>query len=1074
MPVVSDYTAVLSGHSLHGSSGKSVFFTYSFPVAVPEYYYSAYSAEALATFRPYTESEKNAARQALWAFQSISGIAFFEVAPDEGDIRFSAYEFDILMPEFAGFAYYPSGIYDDQLSSDIFMDYSYAAHTHTLLHEIGHALGLKHTFEGHVTLSEHLDHYGSSVMSYTSGGRPGDVLGPLDVQAIQYLYAGSGGDGTHVSSWSWNAASRTLTQSGFGTADELLGVGSADVIFGYAGDDYLLGREGNDRLDGGDGADQLYGGVGADTLLGGLGVDYLQAGDGDDRLEGGDGADQLIGGDGADTLLGDLGADNLYAGYGDDRLEGGGDGDFLYGDDGNDRLEGGAGEDTLHGQQGNDVLFGGTERDSLYGGIDNDELRGEAGDDTIFGGEGRDTFLGGEGDDLLYDEFEGTTPSFQADGGNGVDLFGIQVPWRPAVSFVSLSDAFAAGAVLAGVESIAVFGNDNGNHIVGSDRAEYLSGGAIADRLAGGGGADTLLGDGGDDELIGGAGADSLNGGEGADRFTYLSLADSTDAAMDVIGSFQSGADRIDLSALGSGTVAWSVSPGSNYRIVTVTAGGATMKFQVEGPVAAADFLLAAPVISGTAGNDVLIGSSASETLDGGQGSDRMEGRGGDDTYIVDNAGDQAIESAGQGTDIVYSSVSYGLTDASEVETLSTIAWEATTPLNLTGNSRANSLIGNAGANQLDGKAGADVMTGRAGNDKYFVDNAGDRAVESAGQGIDIVYSAVSYALGSEVESLSAITWELTTPLNLTGNSLANTLIGNAGANLLHGGGGNDVMIGREGDDSYLVDSAGDRPTEAAGQGTDIVYSALSYTLGASSNIENLAAISFAATTALNLTGNGVANTLLGNDGANQLDGKAGADTMVGRAGNDKYLIDNAGDWAIEAAGGGSDVVYSAVSFTLTDAQEIEGLSAITWEATNPINLTGNSLRNNLIGNAGVNILDGKAGNDTLQGREGADTYAFTSALGAANIDLILGFSAADDTIRLENSGVFTGLANGALPAAAFVIGTAAKDADDRIIYDPATGRLFFDADGSGAGAQIQFATLQGAPAITANDFTVI
>ena len=158
----------------------------------------------------------------------------------------------------------------------------------------------------------------------------------------------------------------------------------------------------------------------------------------------------------------------------------------------------------------------------------------------------------------------------------------------------------------------------------------------------------------------------------------------------------------------------------------------------------------------------------------------------------------------------------------------------------------------------------------------------------------------------------------------------------------------------------------------------------------------------------------------------------------------------------------------------LTDAQEIEGLSTITWELTTAINLTGNSLKNNLIGNAGVNVLDGRAGNDTLQGREGADSYAFTTVLGANNVDVILGFSSADDTILLENNGVFVGLAGGALNANAFVVGTAAQDSSDRIIYDQATGRLFFDADGNGAGAQVQFARLDGAPIIQANDFTVI
>ena len=368
------------------------------------------------------------------------------------------------------------------------------------------------------------------------------------------------------------------------------------------------------------------------------------------------------------------------------------------------------------------------------------------------------------------------------------------------------------------------------------------------------------------------------------------------------------------------------------------------------------------------------------------------------------------------------------------------------------------------------------TQAGGPGNDTYIVGNPGDVVIEDPNEGVDIIYSSVSYSLNdsSEVESLSTITWELTDPINLTGNGLDNHLIGNAGRNRLDGGGGNDVMTGREGNDTYVVDSAGDRVLESAGGGTDIIYSAVSYSLNDSSEVESLSTMPWEATTAINLAGNGLANHLIGNAGANQLNGRGGADTMIGREGNDTYLVDNAGDKAFEAAGGGTDAVYSAVSFTLTDGQEIEGLSTITWELTNAIDLTGNKLNNYLIGNAGANVLDGRAGNDTLHGREGADTYAFTTVLGPQNVDVILGFSAADDIIALENNGVFVGLSEGALPASAFVIGTAALDANDRIVYNQATGQLFFDADGDGAGAQIQFARLDGAPIIAAGDFTVI
>ncbi|MEZ5960027.1 MAG: hypothetical protein R3C30_06315 [Hyphomonadaceae bacterium] len=96
----------------------------------------------------------------------------------------------------------------------------------------------------------------------------------------------------------------------------------------------------------------------------------------------------------------------------------------------------------------------------------------------------------------------------------------------------------------------------------------------------------------------------------------------------------------------------------------------------------------------------------------------------------------------------------------------------------------------------------------------------------------------------------------------------------------------------------------------------------------------------------------------------------------------------------------------------------------------------------------------------------------FSTAIGGGNVDAIIGFSVADDTIELSNA-VFTGLSAGALDANAFVIGAAAADADDRIIYNSATGQLFFDADGTGAGAAILFATLAPGLALTSADFII-
>jgi len=69
---------------------------------------------------------------------------------------------------------------------------------------------------------------------------------------------------------------------------------------------------------------------------------------------------------------------------------------------------------------------------------------------------------------------------------------------------------------------------------------------------------------------------------------------------------------------------------------------------------------------------------------------------------------------------------------------------------------------------------------------------------------------------------------------------------------------------------------------------------------------------------------------------------------------------------------------------------------------------------------------------------------------------------------------VFSALPGGSLDPNAFVIAASAQDASDRIIYNSATGATFYDSDGNGAGAAVQFATLSPGLALTAQDFLVV
>ena len=385
-----------------------------------------------------------------------------------------------------------------------------------------------------------------------------------------------------------------------------------------------------------------------------------------------------------------------------------------------------------------------------------------------------------------------------------------------------------------------------------------------------------------------------------------------------------------------------------------------------------------------------------------------------------------------------------------------------------------DTLTGGEGADLLDGGAGTDTLTGGNGNDSYVVD-ALDTIVETQTGGNDTVYVGASYVLTANwVEYLATSSQAGTAAINLTGNGFANILFGNNGANILTGGAGQDMSIGYGGNDSYVIDQVTDQIVEASGGGSDTVFAGFSYALTFDQEVEYMSTISQAGTAAINFTGNNLSNTIFGNNGANVLNGLSGVDSLVGFGGNDTYYVDHAGDQVYETAGNGSDTIYTSASYALQAGQHVEALSTTAQVGTGAINLIGNELNNTIFGNNGANTLNGGGGNDYLDAFGGADTFAFTTALGAGNVDTIAGYSVADDTIALDDA-VFAGIGPlGTLGAGAFHTGAAAADSSDRVIYNNTTGQLYFDADGSGAGAQVLFATIGTGLALTASDFTVI
>ncbi|HKX87725.1 MAG TPA: M10 family metallopeptidase C-terminal domain-containing protein [Sphingopyxis sp.] len=337
----------------------------------------------------------------------------------------------------------------------------------------------------------------------------------------------------------------------------------------------------------------------------------------------------------------------------------------------------------------------------------------------------------------------------------------------------------------------------------------------------------------------------------------------------------------------------------------------------------------------------------------------------------------------------------------------------------------------------------------------------------------------------------------------LIGNDVANILVAGAGNDNLDGGLGRDVLIGQDGDDylfggfgdaneiyggagndTYEVRVAGDTLIENPNEGSDTVRTTLaSYTLKA--DFENLVNIGTGTFTG---TGNAAANIMVGNVGRDYLHGLDGADYLVGGAnddslfggtgaantlegglGDDTYYVNVAGDSLIEYAGQGNDAVVTTLNYYVLGTN----LETLIFNGSGNFAGVGNAAANRIEGGHGNDLISGGLGADVLLGHGGVDDFLFDSALGGGNVDTLADFLVGTDRIFLEDS-VFTGLATGALAAGAFATGSAATEADDRIIYDATTGALYFDADGVGGAAAIQFAQLNPGLELTAASFAVI
>lgn len=331
-----------------------------------------------------------------------------------------------------------------------------------MMHELGHAIGLKHPFDSDsgngTTLDSAFDSWDYTIMSYTAGTLVSDSnyatgLMALDIAAAQYLYGANMSyhtgndlylfDGSKKAFAIWDAGGTDSIVASVSNVDVLINL-SENVATGTHADISHIGSSvfspaiGVDieYAKGANGNDTIYGGTIANTLLGHLGNDSIEGMGGNDTLYGGqgivdlvDGSDTIFGGDGLDLIYGNAGNDSLYGGsdatdaaiendtiyggFGSDQLFGGAGDDQLYGGgaagdprDPGDTIYGGQGADTIIGNGGDDVIYGGDGtvdttdgNDVIYGGFGNDTIYGNAGDDVIWSNQGNDYIVGGGGRD---------------------------------------------------------------------------------------------------------------------------------------------------------------------------------------------------------------------------------------------------------------------------------------------------------------------------------------------------------------------------------------------------------------------------------------------------------------------------------------------------------------------------------------------------------------------------------------------------------------------------------------------------------------------------------------------------
>lgn len=452
------------------------------------------TANGSSGFQAMGNAEKDLVRQALADWAAVSGLSFIE-DPDPitvttaGDVhlRFGMNS----QPSSSGYAFYPT-------HGDVYIDYADGLNPGTISHEVGHALGLKHPFQGSVQLPDQEDSDQYTVMSYT--GRSGtlfmnaidlgggnydldyfsvtpDTPQLYDIAAIQYLYGVNTATNAGNTNYSflptdeplfealWDAGGTdTISIAAFSTGGVIdLQEGRFSSI-PILPDAFPPGYSGTTpTYNGRDNLAMTFGTV-IENATGGSGNDRLSGNAVDNILDGGAGADIIAGGSGDDTYVVDHSGDQVME----------------LGSSGNDSVQSAVAYDLMQAWHVENLsLTGGSAINGSGNWLDNvitgngatNVLSGNRGNDTLAGGGGVDTLTGGSGADAFYFDAHGApTADLVLDFLSGTDYL--------CLSLAMFSTLGTSGAVSAGRVQLGLFSQINagsGNDGDGQDNLKYAT-----------------------------------------------------------------------------------------------------------------------------------------------------------------------------------------------------------------------------------------------------------------------------------------------------------------------------------------------------------------------------------------------------------------------------------------------------------------------------------------------------------------------------------------------------------------------------------------------------------------------